>query len=35
VLRGALGTDAGPCLFDLERRLGIPRSLRGIGMPRR
>ena len=30
----ALGADdAGQGLFDLERRLGIPRSLREIGMP--
>ena len=33
VARALGATEAGQGLFDLERRLGIPRSLREIGMP--
>lgn len=33
VARALGATDAGRGLFDLERRLGVPRGLREIGMP--
>jgi alcohol dehydrogenase class IV len=33
VARAIGAKDAGQGLFDLERRLGIPRGLREIGMP--